>query len=152
MQCPWLYPAQNPLSFEVGDRRCTCNMCANYNVRCDEEPCKSCIPGISRTGFYGCHAIGFEPAKDGIVEELGTRFHELKTLPRYFHARDKNFEIRRDDRGFETGDILVLREWDGTDYTGAYTVHRITYILRNASEYGLMSGFCILGLCPMEYL
>lgn len=50
--------------------------------------------------------------------------HELKTWPLYFQQvwdRTKPFEIRKaDDRCFEVGDQLVLREWDPTteEYTG----------------------------------
>ena len=39
--------------------------------------------------------------------------HELKTWPEYFEAvKDgtKNFELRKDDRGFKAGDHLVLAE------------------------------------------
>ena len=49
--------------------------------------------------------------------------HELKTWPKYFAAvrsGQKRFEIRRNDRDFKVGDILVLREFDPEDdaYTG----------------------------------
>jgi hypothetical protein len=49
--------------------------------------------------------------------------HELKTWPKYFAAvrsGQKRFEIRRNDREFKVGDILVLREFDPEDdaYTG----------------------------------
>lgn len=41
--------------------------------------------------------------------------HELKTWPVYFArllSGEKTFEIRKDDRGFQAGDYLVLREFD----------------------------------------
>ena len=41
--------------------------------------------------------------------------HELKTWPQYFAAvrsGKKRFEIRRNDREFAVGDVLVLREFD----------------------------------------
>ena len=43
--------------------------------------------------------------------------HELKIWPQYFErVRDgsKTFEIRKNDRGFQFGDEVVLREYDPT--------------------------------------
>lgn len=40
--------------------------------------------------------------------------HELKILPQYYcRVADgsKTFEIRRNDRGFQSGDTVILREW-----------------------------------------
>lgn len=74
--------------------------------------------------------------------------HELKTLQPYFNAvgRDeKTFEIRKDDRGFEVGDYLVLQELLNNKLTGIWLTRKITYILRDAEQFGLMKGFCILG-------
>lgn len=41
--------------------------------------------------------------------------HDLKTAPVYFErvvSGEKTFEVRKDDRGFQSGDTLILREWD----------------------------------------
>lgn len=43
------------------------------------------------------------------------KIHELKVKPVYFEAVKegiKTFELRRDDRNFKVGDILLLREWE----------------------------------------
>jgi hypothetical protein len=48
--------------------------------------------------------------------------HELKIWPPYFEAvasGAKTFEIRKDDRGFKVGDVLVLRELDTPENAGA---------------------------------
>lgn len=42
--------------------------------------------------------------------------HELKTYPKYFQETiegNKPFEIRKNDRNFQVGDVLILKEWDG---------------------------------------
>lgn len=47
--------------------------------------------------------------------------HKLKTWPRYWDAiasGEKPFEVRRNDRAFQTGDILILEKFDPT--TGLY--------------------------------
>ena len=41
--------------------------------------------------------------------------HELKIWPQYYQAvKDgtKTFEVRKNDRGFQKGDIVELREYD----------------------------------------
>lgn len=77
------------------------------------------------------------------------KIHNLKTLPEYFAPAlfdKKNFELRKDDREYEVGDLVRLDEWNGTDYTGRTTgARKIKYILRNCEQYGLKDGYCILG-------
>lgn len=75
--------------------------------------------------------------------------HDLKILPEHFQAvwdGNKKAELRKDDRGFEVGDILALREWDGEKYTGSGLAVRVTHILRKCPEYGLADGYCILSI------
>lgn len=83
--------------------------------------------------------------------------HELKIWPAYFEAvweGSKNFEIRKDDRPvkYEAGHLAVLREWDQRNvfgnqsgYTGREATVAITYVIRNAEQHGLVSGYCIFG-------
>ena len=80
--------------------------------------------------------------------------HDLKIKPKFYEDvlyGKKQFELRRDDRDFNVGDSVCLREWDeeAEDYTGRSITKRIIYILRNVPEYGLQEGFCILGLAVM---
>lgn len=78
------------------------------------------------------------------------RIHELKCLPPYFHAirlKEKKFEVRRDDRGFQKGDTLYIREWDpamGGRYTGNDEFRRVKYIL-TGGQFGIEPGYVVLG-------
>lgn len=59
--------------------------------------------------------------------------HELKTWPEYFQPileGKKLFEIRNNDRKFEVGQWILLREWNpGTkEYTGRATTVEVLYI------------------------
>lgn len=88
--------------------------------------------------------------------------HILKTWPNVFEAIEdgrKRFEWRQDDRGFEVGDILVLRKWDPVDrhFPNAatwsdfrpYEVRmRVTYILRGL--FGVPPGYCVMSIEPED--
>jgi murein L,D-transpeptidase YafK len=78
--------------------------------------------------------------------------HELKTLAPFWDAvdrGDKNFEVRRDDRGFQRGDILRLYRITEPDETGwgrnAKIDRQITYIL-TGGQFGIEPGYVVLGL------
>lgn len=73
---------------------------------------------------------------------------QKKTKPEDFSAvlnGEKHFELRVDEDDAQVGDRLKLREWNGKYYTGREIDKKITYVLRNCPEYGLMKGYCILG-------
>lgn len=73
--------------------------------------------------------------------------HKLKIKPEYFQLvwdGSKKAELRKDDRGYQIGDILILHEWDGKQYTGSGIAVKVTHILRDCAEYGLSDGYCIL--------
>ena len=75
--------------------------------------------------------------------------HELKILRKYFvkvTLQKKKFELRKDDRDYKIGDTLILKEWNGEEYTGNYATRIITYILRDCPEYGLKKGYVILSI------
>jgi ASC-1-like (ASCH) protein len=70
--------------------------------------------------------------------------HELKILPQYFKEvkeGNKTFELRKNDRGFEVGDTLVLEEYENGHYTGENIKKEISYILADAQFYGLKEGY-----------
>lgn len=77
--------------------------------------------------------------------------HELKTWPPFFGSLiegTKTFELRNDDRGFQVGDVLLLREFDNNRsvYTGREMRRLVTYKLDGGQFSGIERGYCILGL------
>lgn len=60
--------------------------------------------------------------------------HELKCWPEFFNLilrAKKKFDVRLNDRDFQTGDEIRFREWnpDSAEYTGRSVLARIDYIM-----------------------
>lgn len=79
--------------------------------------------------------------------------HVLKTAPKFFDAvlqGVKPFEVRRNDRDYREGDVLVLREWypGAHRYSGRELRRRVMYVLQHTAspELGLKPGHVVLGL------
>lgn len=82
------------------------------------------------------------------------KVHEnLKVLQPYFNdvkSGRKTFELRYNDRDYQTGDVLNLCEWSlETGYTGEEINKTISYVLEGGI-FGLQVDHCILGLEPVE--
>jgi len=91
-------------------------------------------------------------------------FHDLKITPPYFKAVEdgrKTFEIRQNDRGFQAGDYIRLREWDENNprpadwlgmhhqnwkYTGRELTREITYV----TGYEQKPNFVVFAFKPIE--
>lgn len=76
-----------------------------------------------------------------------TKIHELKIAPEYFEkllSKEKTFEFRYNDRNYQVGDILKLKEYHDNKYTGRETSVQITYILQDFE--GLQSNYVILSI------
>ena len=74
--------------------------------------------------------------------------HVIKILPAYFNAVKcgvKRFELRKNDRNYKSGDIVIMREWNGFEHTGDEVAVTITYVLKDCPEYGLEKGYCVFG-------
>jgi len=83
---------------------------------------------------------------------MATPVHELKTTRPMFDAicnGGKRFEVRKDDRGFQPGDTLKLREYHIIDsrYTGRELEVRVAYVLRAHEIPGkpLEAGYVVMG-------
>jgi hypothetical protein len=105
------------------------------------------------------YKIGFAVvSKTWAKWQMGVKIHELKTWPVYFEAMRagyKTFEYRLNDRDFQPGDILALREYTPTQpdgnstesYTGRTMRVRVTYIVLECP--GLPPGYCIMQVAVM---
>lgn len=75
--------------------------------------------------------------------------HILKIWPRYFEAvksGEKTFEVRDNDRGFQKGDTVTLREYEiQRDY---YTARELNFKI--GYVYPLQDGRVIFSLLSVE--
>lgn len=78
------------------------------------------------------------------------KLHELKIKEEFY--RDiilglKTFEIRKNDRDYQLKDLIRFRiVFVNGDISEKDDLFKITYILRDAEQYGLQEGYCILGI------
>jgi hypothetical protein len=75
--------------------------------------------------------------------------HQLKTWPALFQAileNKKTFDLRQNDRNFQVGDFLKLREYDPNHniYTSRSLIKKVTFMIEG--EWGLKPGYCAMGL------
>lgn len=87
--------------------------------------------------------------------------HTLKTIERYFEAverGEKTFEVRKNDRAFQTGDVLELVKTDerghyihqpGSRFTEIKLRRKITYLLQGG-QFGIEPTYCVLGIGPCD--
>ncbi len=74
--------------------------------------------------------------------------HELKIWPEFFNkvlSGEKTFELRKDDRAFRAGDVLILKEWNPKTkkYTGRESDYYVPYIM---SGFGLKKDWVIMSI------
>lgn len=106
-------------------------------------------------------------------EQVGAVVHTLKVVSPYFDALvngAKTFEVRKNDRAYQRGDVLVLREWhaeqtnpvrpcehDGCGYHWSAFGHwaelretvkrRVSYVYAGDPRFGgVEPGYVVLGL------
>jgi ParB family chromosome partitioning protein len=79
------------------------------------------------------------------------RVHFIRLATQYFDdvaAGIKTFELRKNDRGYKTGDILEMNEFKDGRNTGRVIRCKVTYILEDYT--GLTDGYCILATQVLE--
>lgn len=82
-------------------------------------------------------------------EKENSMLHELKIHPEHFievYLNNKKIELRKNDRNFLKGDLLLLKEYnpDTQSYTGKSVVRIITHVLKDVQ--GLEKDFVILSI------
>lgn len=82
---------------------------------------------------------------------MATNEHKLKCWSEFFIEiwnGKKDWELRKDDRNYKVGDILIQEEGniyhDDFVRTGRVLTEEITFILRNQPQFGLQKGYCIM--------
>lgn len=91
------------------------------------------------------------------------KLHELKILHPYLidvTIGTKTFELRKNDRDYQVGDLIRfidIGEDDTTTCLSRYepnidenTLYRITYVLKDVEKYGLDKDYCILAIKKIE--
>jgi hypothetical protein len=79
--------------------------------------------------------------------------HTLKTWQPFWDdvfEGHKTFEVRRDDRGYKVGDLLVLQEWADDRHLGGTCFRVIAYVLRDGAQFGVREGHVVLGIRPVR--
>ena len=79
------------------------------------------------------------------------KIHELKIKENYYNDIKKGiktFELRRNDRDFQVGDMILFKVVDDNEniIKEDNEYHLITYVLKDVEEYGLDKDYCILGI------
>lgn len=84
--------------------------------------------------------------------------HTLKTIDIYWDAVSaglKRFEVRRNDRAFQSGDTVILRRTEGSGYysegSTKFSTRDLTFTIGwmlQGGQFGIEVGFCVFQLIP----
>lgn len=83
-------------------------------------------------------------------------FHMLKVWPEFWEPlkdESKPFEVRRFDRDYRVGDVLILQLWSpimqdyiyDSDGVPETLSRRVTFLLPGG-QFGIEEGFCVMGV------
>jgi hypothetical protein len=86
------------------------------------------------------------------------KLHQIKST-RYWYdlvvrKQEKDFEIRKNDRGYQTGDAVIF--WEVTEsgeYTGIKSKPFVINFLVTHEEFpqGIANGYCVFGITPHQF-
>ncbi|MEQ3500615.1 DUF3850 domain-containing protein [Tenacibaculum sp. SSH1-16] len=81
------------------------------------------------------------------------RVHEVKVKQPFYddlYFKRKSFEVRKNDRDYEVGDILHLKEFSNQDWQNMQGIFRKVVYLLEGGQYGIENGYVVLGLREVE--
>lgn len=82
---------------------------------------------------------------------LASIIHSLKIQDRFYEeiiARKKTFEVRKDDRDFDVGELIEFTTLDGKPREGKWEI--IYKLTHEDFPEGIPEGYCILGIYPIH--
>lgn len=133
-----------------------CKKCDEYinkaeAEKTDEERYNEEQAALDRQTKRKLQEMQKENELDKALQTKAEKIHEVKLSSIYFDdvaAGIKNFELRKNDRGYKVGDILKLNEVKSGKETGRFIKAKIEYMLEEHT--GLQEGYCILGIKVLQ--
>lgn len=137
----------------------TCTKCDQYKNRAeayktDEQRYSEEQDAIDRETAKKLREKADEEKMNNIpsaTQENGQKVHQIKLGASFFDQvcrGEKNFELRKNDRGYKTGDVLEMLEFADGKFTGRTVKVLVTYILEEYT--GLEDGYCIMATALMN--
>lgn len=137
----------------------TCTRCDLYSNRAeanktdeqryDEEQAK-----IDKETAKKLQVMEDEKKMGKLPSDSGPReaqVHEIKLGAEFFDdvlKCKKTFEVRKNDRDYRVGDLLLLKEFKNGEETGRTCKRRVGYMLEDYN--GVMDGYCVMAMAPIS--
>lgn len=130
----------------------TCQSCDQYvnkaeAEKTEEERYNEEQDAIDRETAKKLREKADEEKMQQLPSQQEKKVHDVKLGITFFDdvkTGRKTFELRKNDRGYKEGDIIVMHEYKDGTTTGRTIEKKIVYMLEDFT--GLEDGYCILGL------
>ena len=134
----------------------TCQSCDQYvnkaeAEKTEEERYNEEQDAIDRETAKKLREKADEEKMQQLPSQQEKKVHDVKLGTTFFDdvkTGRKTFELRKNDRGYKEGDIIVMHEYKDGTTTGRTITKKIVYMLEDFT--GLEDGYCILGLGEVE--
>lgn len=144
-------PAKTPSAKPIPEEQHSKEMAQTEELQTEENEKSAEIPSMTPP-----EEQSLEPEEESDNPEVApvqpeSRIHEVKLSTDFWddiRSGRKRFELRKNDREYQTGDRLVMREYANGNYTGRVIRTDIIYMLEDYP--GLEEGYAILGIGRIE--